>query len=373
MRRKEDNHIILHVFPKSVFLRSFIQFLKRNYDPIDHGFITYGTDISSSVEYPDYTNDFKIIDLSKDNCKDFNTLRSTLEILDASGIDLVILHSFTLNYLDMIYFLLHPRHTRKTVWVIWGYDLYDYKDRKRSYKSRLTFTLKKLVVRKIPYVIARSPDYKRLQQWYGSSATHINVEPLYGGGDIANAPRRSRDQASQAFNIILGNSATKTNRHLDALEILSKYKNDDIKIHIPLSYGDAQYAETVKMKARSIFGEKVVFLETFMPPDEYRQYLTRMDIAIFNNNRQQALGNLAYLLATGAKIYLNDDSALWEIFNELNFTVHPINTLREANYEEFIDLDQNELDANSQKAREIYSEEHGVMCWNKVFALANKC
>lgn len=127
------------------------------------------------------------------------------------------------------------------------------------------------------------------------------------------------------------------------------------------------------MKARSIFGEKVVFLETFMPPDEYRQYLTRMDIAIFNNNRQQALGNLAYLLATGAKIYLNDDSALWEIFNELNFTVHPINTLREANYEEFIDLDQNELDANSQKAREIYSEEHGVMCWNKVFALANKC
>lgn len=222
MRRKEDNHIILHVFPKSGFLRSFIQFLKRNYDPIDHGFITYGTDISSSVEYPDYTNDFKIIDLSKDNCKDFNTLRSTLEKLDASGIDLVILHSFTLNYLDMIYFLLHPRHIRKTVWVIWGYDLYDYKDRKRSYKSRLTFTLKKLVVRKIPYVVARSPDYKRLQQWYGSSATHINVEPLYGGGDIANAPRHSRDQASQAFNIILGNSATKTNRHLDALEILSK-------------------------------------------------------------------------------------------------------------------------------------------------------
>jgi len=240
------------------------------------------------------------------------------------------------------------------------------------YMRPLYFTLKKVFARNIPYVVARPPDYKRLQQWYRSSATHIYVEPLYGGEVIANAPRHSRDHASQTFNIILGNSATKTNRHLDALEILSKYKDADIKIHIPLSYGDAQYAEMVKTKARSIFGEKVVFLETFMPPDEYWRYLTQMDIAIFNNNRQQALGNLAYMLATGAKIYLNDDSALWEIFTGLNFTVHSINNLREVDYEEFVDLDQNELDANSQNARKIYSEEHSVMCWNKVFALANK-
>lgn len=228
-----------------------------------------------------------------------------------------------------------------------------------------------MLVRKIPYVVARSPDYERLQKWYGSSAIHINIEPLYGGGDIGVAPRHSRNNESHSFNIILGNSATETNCHLDALELLSKYKENNIKIYIPLSYGDVQYAEIVKIKARSIFREKVVFLETFIPPEEYRKCLTQMDIGIFNNNRQQALGNLAYLFATGAKIYLNEDSPLWEIFTKLTFAVHPINNLGEICYEEFVDLDQNELDANAQKARKIYCEEHGVIGWNEVFALAN--
>lgn len=292
-----------------------------------------------------------------------------LKILDAS--DLIILHSFEMSYFSIIYFILHPHFIKKTVWVIWGFDLYDIATKKQSYRQSLYFILKKMLVRKIPYVVSRSPDYKRLQRWYGSSAIHINVEPLYSGGIIGVAPRHSRDNASQPFNIILGNSATETNRHLNALELLSKYKDGNIKIHIPLSYGDPQYAEIVKTKARSIFGEKVVFLEKFMPPEEYRKYLTQMDIGIFNNNRQQALGNLSYLFATGAKIYLNKDSALWEYITELNFSVHQINNLGEICYEEFVDLDRNELDANSQKAREIYTEEHCVMCWNGVFALAN--
>ena len=370
--RMEGQIIILHIFPRSVFLRDFVQFLERNYDPAEHGIITFGKDESGSIERLENAGAFDIIDLdNRDDLENFNNLRHIIKKIGVSDIDLIVLHSLTMSSLDIVYFILHPQLIRKTVWVIWGADLYDITT-KVPYMRPLYFTLKKVFARNIPYVVARPPDYKRLQQWYRSSATHIYVEPLYGGEVIANAPRHSRDHASQTFNIILGNSATKTNRHLDALEILSKYKDADIKIHIPLSYGDAQYAEMVKTKARSIFGEKVVFLETFMPPDEYWRYLTQMDIAIFNNNRQQALGNLAYMLATGAKIYLNDDSALWEIFTGLNFTVHSINNLREVDYEEFVDLDQNELDANSQNARKIYSEEHSVMCWNKVFALANK-
>lgn len=332
----------------------------------DHIFITFGKGHSSSSDkYLDSINDFKNINLNKKN------IRAILKVLDTS--DLIILHSIAMRRFSIIYFiiLLYPYFIKKTVWVIWGYDLYDIATKERSYKRSLYFILKKMLVRKIPYVVARSPDYKRLQKWYGSSAIHINIEPLYGGGLYEVAPRHNRDNASQSFNIILGNSANEENRHLDALELLSKYKENNIRIHIPISYGDAQYAEIVKIKARSIFGEKVVFLEKFMPPEEYGKYLTQMDIGIFNNNRQQALGNLAYLFATGAKIYINEDSPLWELFAELNFAVHPISNLGEICYEDFVDLDQNELDANSQRAREIYSGEHGVMCWNEAFALAN--
>lgn len=356
----------MHIFPESIFLEYFIEFLKKHFVLNDHIFITLGNGSSSSSdEYLDSINDFKSINFNKKNFRDI------LKFLDTS--DLIILHSIAMRRFSIIYFiiLLYPYFIKKTVWVIWGYDLYDIVAKERSYKRSLYFILKKMLVRKIPYVVARSPDYKRLQKWYGSYAIRISIEPLYSGGYYEVAPRHSRDNASQSFNIILGNSANEENRHLDVLEFLSKYKDDNIKIHIPLSYGDAKYAEIVKIKARSVFGEKVVFLETFMPPEEYRKYLTQMDIGIFNNNRQQALGNLAYLFATGAKIYINEDSPLWELFAELNFAVHPISNLGEICYEEFVDLDRNELDANSQKAREIYSEEHGVMCWNEVFALAN--
>lgn len=284
--------------------------------------------------------------------------------------DLIVLHSLSMSLRDIIHFILHPRLTKKTVWVIWGFDLYDYNARKRSYKARLYSAAKKILVRRFPYVVARTPDYKLLKQWYGSPAKHLSVEPLYGDVGISAAPLHKKEGGPRTINIILGNSATESNRHLQALDALSKFKDEDIRIHIPLSYGDARYGETVKSKAVSVFGEKVEVLDKFMPPDEYNQLLARMDIGIFNNNRQQALGNLVYLFATGAKVYLNDDGPLYEIFAGMGISAHPIDHLAQTDFEELVAIDHDEQNRYSIIVREIFSESHGVKCWSEVFALA---
>ena len=44
----------------------------------------------------------------------------------------------------------------------------------------------------------------------------------------------------QIINILIGNSATETNNHIEVLDLLSKFKNEDIKIYVPLSYGDME-------------------------------------------------------------------------------------------------------------------------------------
>ena len=58
--------------------------------------------------------------------------------------------------------------------------------------------------------------------------------------------------------ILLGNSATESNQHKEAFELLEKYKNKNIKIYVPLSYGPEKYADEIEQLGMHIFGEKFI-------------------------------------------------------------------------------------------------------------------
>ncbi|WP_162139404.1 TDP-N-acetylfucosamine:lipid II N-acetylfucosaminyltransferase [Methanocorpusculum bavaricum] len=350
-----------------------MDFLSKNHDNSEHKhiIITTTNDLhSNTVVYPNTFNKNDIVEIAPLNHLSMGSIINFLHIWQLlRKSDLVICHS--LSYYSILSFLINPLLLSKTVWVIWGYDLYDYRTKNTlSYMGKVFFALKKSIVRHIPYVVARTPDFKLLQKWYGSKAEHLIVEPLYSAGEFEIAPLHIRENTTSPLKITLGNSATETNRHMAALDLLSKYKNENLQIYIPLSYGNPEYAKTVVTKAKEIFGDKVVVLDQFMPPEEYNEHLSEMDIGIFNHNRQQALGNIAYLLASGAKIYLNNDSPLWEIYDEMKFHIHSINTIQEMSYNDFSYLDKEELAENSMMAKKIYSEKHGVECWTRVFNLA---
>jgi len=328
---------------------------------MQHVFFITGNDHSSDLPYPECFKDYDVYDR---NWASF-CWKKFKEPLTSN---LIIIHQLQFDVVILLFIL--PILLKKTVWVIWGGDLYDYLTYKSSYRQKVSFLLKKFIVKRIPYVVARTPDFKLLQKWYGSKAEHLIVEPFYTSGEYDTALLHIRENTTSPLKITLGNSATETNRHMAALDLLSKYKNENLQIYIPLSYGDPEYAKTVATKAKEIFGDKVVVLDQFMPPEEYNKHLSEMDIGIFNHNRQQALGNIAYLLASGAKIYLNNDSPLWEIYDEMKFHIHSINTIQGMSYNNFSYLDQEELAENSKMAKIIYSEKHGVECWTRVFNLA---
>lgn len=363
------NKKILHIFPRSVFFRYYLNFLSKYYDTSEHIILTNSEDMHlNKTVHSECKDNFTLIEIPSLKKISLKNLKTQFLIWTTlSKADLVICHSFS----SQILFMLNPLILQKTVWVIWGYDLYDYRTKDMlSLMGKIVFALKKSIVRHIPYVVARTPDFKLLQKWYGSKAEHLIVEPFYTSGECDTAPLHIRENTASPLKITLGNSATETNRHLAALDILSKFKNENLQIYISLSYGDSEYAKTVATKAKEIFGDKVIILDQFMLPDEYNKHLSEMDIGIFNHNRQQALGNISYLLASGAKIYLNNDSPLWEIYDEMKFHIHSINTIQDLSYHEFAYLDKEELTENSKMAKEIYSEKHGVECWTSVFNLA---
>ena len=54
-----------------------------------------------------------------------------------------------------------------------------------------------------------------------------------------------RTSSDKEIIIQVGNSATNTNNHIDVLKTLEKYKCENIKIFLPLAYGEQEYAEEV--------------------------------------------------------------------------------------------------------------------------------
>lgn len=101
---------------------------------------------------------------------------------------------------------------------------------------------------------------------------------------------------NEYINIQIGHSSTSILNHIDVLENLVKYKNENIKIYIPLSYGNKKYGDRVQEVATQLFKDKVVCIREMMDKDDYMKFLSAIDIAIFNTTRQIGLGNITPLL-----------------------------------------------------------------------------
>lgn len=49
-----------------------------------------------------------------------------------------------------------------------------------------------------------------------------------------------------------------------------------------------------------------------MNPEEYCSFLSEMDVAVFNNNRQQGMANIALLANLGTKVFIRNDTSMWD-------------------------------------------------------------
>ncbi|QJB33019.1 TDP-N-acetylfucosamine:lipid II N-acetylfucosaminyltransferase [Chitinophaga oryzae] len=136
--------------------------------------------------------------------------------------------------------------------------------------------------------------------------------------------------------ILLGNSDTITNNHLEALRALSVFKNDPVKLVIPLSYRDGAYADFVEQQAIAIFGkEKVRALRGFLPRDEYYKQLDEVDVAVMYHYRPQAAGNTLALLYRGKKVFVHHNSTTFGLLKNNHATVFDSADISSLSFEEF--------------------------------------
>lgn len=133
---------------------------------------------------------------------------------------------------------------------------------------------------------------------------------------------------SQSFvndkNILLGNSATYTNNHLEVFSVLGKMNLENQRIIAPLSYGNNKYVKEIISEGKSLFGKKFTPLTKFLPLESYQAILQTCGIVIMNHYRQQAVGNVLNTMYLGAKVFLSKKNTLYHYLKRIGCYVYCI-------------------------------------------------
>jgi dTDP-N-acetylfucosamine:lipid II N-acetylfucosaminyltransferase len=127
--------------------------------------------------------------------------------------------------------------------------------------------------------------------------------------------------------VLLGNSATPANNHLEAIEFLAGVLPAHRRVICPLSYGDERYGDAVEAAGRRMLGDRFIPLRHFMEPAAYSRLIASCSIIVMNHTRQQALGNIILGLCAGARVFLHADSPVRPAMRRLGIEVPSLQEL----------------------------------------------
>jgi hypothetical protein len=154
--------------------------------------------------------------------------------------------------------------------------------------------------------------------------------------------------------VLVGNSGTYSNNHIEAFDLLKGAKISARQIYTPLSYGDADYAREIAERGKAEFGDQFIPLTDFMPMQEYIETLSRCNQVIMNHKRQQAIGNIIIMLFLGAKVYLDKENIAYDYFVREGVTIY---TLEEFRNEPDARLSESEIMRNRSVLARHFSDE----------------
>lgn len=252
-------------------------------------------------------------------------------------------------------------HRTKIVWLAWGGDFYsliDYplfqpmtreairlaEERKRS-RSLANETLKKdtkyyvrkllrglmkyrLTKKKVLYPVFKKIDFCStvVPQEY----SYIQKLPKFRARQVFftyafDNSLTGHDLDIYGNSILVGNSRAWENNHMDIFQKLSSCEINDLDIICPFNYGtDIEDSTSVLDFGSKLFKERFKPMLEYLNFDEYRRKLQDCSVAVFNSNRQQALGNIILMLWQGASVYLSQVNPIYDYLKKLGICVFSI-------------------------------------------------
>lgn len=300
---------------------------------------------------------------------------------DSQKFDYVVVHGLNFNYKEQIQ--ISKKTAQKIVWCVWGHDLY--KERDCVYSSNiwknLKITAKKCLirvvwvplVRKFAYIGIGFPyDRFEIYRLVGKSAKILPV--AYGLGYDFNIVKEIKEASKlkkhDGINILIGHSAYPFLNHIELLEKLKKYENENITVVLPLSYGDDAYKERLMTYLKDYPLKKKVITD-FMSPKKYIQLLSQIDIAIFDYKHQAALANIYLLLYLEKKLYLDLSGIVAKGLKSEHVEVFDVNDIGKQSFAEVCAFNYSLKEGLKVGERRL-NEENIIKQWRMLFEECEK-
>ena len=200
----------------------------------------------------------------------------------------------------------------------------------------------------VNYVITVLPyEFKIIKKEFGLIAKYLDYN--YGVNKFNRFPN-----VSLGNSILIGNSATSANNHLDIFDII---KNTNSKMIVPLSYGAygyQDYKERVIYQGNKLFKDNFHAIKSFLPIQEYDKILMSCNTMIMYHIRQQALGNIYMALYLGMRVFLNKKSITYKYMNDIGMIIFEL----EKDFDLVgIELNKNQKDINKELVIKLQGEE----------------
>ncbi len=359
----------------------FIYFFSSMMDSVGGGTHRYLVHKSSTDKYVnniERVKPFRVVD--------DNYFHSELMQEDLESCDVLIVHFLTIQAAKMIN---HASERIKIVWSGWGADYYYLlsggqaalmgpETQKLALKLSLIYAginpiryirlflrpLRRVytrhvhlmpAIKRVQYFSAPLPsDYSLLRRNLGKifSATYVqlnygSLEETFSVGieDI------------KGKNILVGNSASLTNNHIEIFNLLAKHELYDKKVVVPLSYGDSEYQKLVVEAGEKVLGDKFLPILNYLPLSVYNNLLSSCSFVIMNQYRQQGLGNIGTALYGGAKLFLNKKNESAVFFKENGFCIYDIDELTNKLNDPFVNLTIEQKNKNKTLLKKIWSHD----------------
>lgn len=266
--------------------------------------------------------------------------------------DVLFLHSLRsmpLNHIPLI-----PLQV-KVVWLAWGFDIYYRvgarplvevpnvylpetkklmkptmseiftKTGKRLYKMFIQDRIMRKAVARVDFFSGVFPEEfdmmrcnsffraRPIEYRYASPSSNISLDLL------------NTEEPVMGMNILVGNSGDPSNNHADIFKKMSKVELGDRKIIVPLNYGGTScYRQRVKELGKHLWGNRFITIESFMPYENYKSFISSCGFRIFGHERQQAIGNIRVAFRSGCKVFLSKSSIIYRHQAALGLKIYTI-------------------------------------------------
>lgn len=345
--------MIYHFLPQGNYADQFLSFMRMNKKSFSNEHIFLFLSYGENTENKSFCSD---------DSKNTFTFLSILKIfLCAKKQDAVIIHNYSHPYLYLACACVWWKLDR-VVWKVWGGDLYWYTEVKKG-KYKIYEFLRAFTIKRFGYVSTDHSEFELIKKYYNTDAK--NIYTTY--------PRIffefPKTTAHDYISILVGNSRDPSNEHIEALRLLSRFKDENIKVYVILSYGDcpAGYVENVNQVGKNYFGDKYIPIAEMMDLKTYQQFLSNVDIMICNHRRQQAWGNLLVMLKHGKKIFIRSGISTEEVFTEYGLKFFLTDDIESMSFSSFVDFPESEAKQNDTILTKMFSNETLFSLWDNLF------